>query len=175
MPRQPRLLIQEGLYHVISRGNAKLKIFRQDDDFYYFEKKIKLLRNEYGFILSCYCIMQNHFHLLIKTNKNACLSRIMQSLLTSYAMRFNHKYNRVGIVFQNRFKSFLVSHDPYLITLIDYIHQNPVRIGFVEKASDYKFSSAKAYESDMPDGFVDIDFLEGLLAKHYGLSRTILT
>lgn len=99
-----------------------------------------------------YCLMRNHVHLLIDTG-NSDISEIMKRLGIRYAQWYNRKRERCGHVFQDRFKSETVENDSYLLTVIRYIHQNPVKAGFVAKAEDYPWSSCKSYygKKESPD------------------------
>ena len=94
-----------------------------------------------SFTLVCYCLMPNHFHLLIRQNTDVPLSKLMLSLVGGYSKYFNKKYNRVGSVFQDQFKSVLVDSNEYLLWLSAYLHQNPKVAGLVQNLSEYPYSS----------------------------------
>ena len=103
-------------------------------------------RASVGFQVLAYCLMPNHFHLLLRVG-NVPLPRIMQGLLTGYATRFNLRQGKTGHLFQSRYKAILCTDDSYLLTLVRYIHQNPVRAGFVADPSDWPWSSYRQYMS----------------------------
>lgn len=155
MARQPRIIIPNGIYHIISRGNRKEPIFLDYHDYYYFIDLLRKVKEKYKFKLLSFVIMNNHFHLLLKTTKIAVITPIMASLLTTYAMFHNRKHNKVGYVFQGRYKSMIVESDDYLTQLVWYIHNNPVRAELVESAEEYPFSSLKSYLNN-DDSLVDI-------------------
>ncbi len=144
LPRQKRKFSLSKIYHIIVRGNERKNIFIDDED----RKKIiqiladKKKKNEY--ILYAYCLMSNHLHLLLKEEGDN-ISRIMKRINTAYAYYFNKKYNRVGHVFQDRFRSESVENDLYLISLIRYIHDNPVKAKTVNQPHQYKWSSYSLY------------------------------
>lgn len=144
LPRQKRKFSLSKIYHIIVRGNERKNIFVDDED----RKKIiqilvdKKKKNEY--ILYAYCLMNNHLHLLLKEEGDN-ISRIMKRINTAYAYYFNKKYNRVGHVFQDRFRSESVENDLYLISLIRYIHDNPVKAKIVNQPHQYKWSSYSLY------------------------------
>jgi len=144
LPRQKRKFSLSKIYHIIVRGNERKNIFIDDED----RKKIiqiladKKKKNEY--ILYAYCLMNNHLHLLLKEEGDN-ISRIMKRINTAYAYYFNKKYNRVGHVFQDRFRSESVENDLYLISLIRYIHNNPVKAKTVNQPHQYKWSSYSLY------------------------------
>ncbi len=144
MSRAARLDLKGFFYHVISRGQRKNPIFFSRKDY---DKFVKILDNvlaETDIELFAFCLMRNHFHLLVRRN-DTHLHRFMKLLNTRYAVYFNHEYGCVGHVFQDRYKSFIVMNERYLSYLKEYIHNNPLRKGVVEKAEQYRYSSAAFY------------------------------
>lgn len=103
--------------------------------------------------LCAYCLMSNHYHLLIKKN-NDKIEKFLRILNTCYAMYFNRKYNLKGHVFQDRPKSYIILDEKYLFTVVDYIHNNPSKKGIVNDSYDYLFSSAKIYKNKNPDSMI---------------------
>ena len=156
MPRQSRKNSGTGIYHVMLRGINRQNIFEDPDDYFKF---IKLLhhsahpKDEKGLelppLLYAYCLMPNHVHLLIKENQDS-IGSVIKRIAISYASYFNHKYQRIGHLFQDRFKSEPVHDMNYFITLIRYIHQNPVAAGIVPKVGDYAWSSWVEYTESRP-------------------------
>ena len=142
MPRGPRISFENAFFHVFNRGLNKQKVFLDEEDYLTFLKRLVFLKKEKQFDHSIYAyvLMPNHFHLLIQTRKIP-LSKIMTSLLTSYAMYLNHKYDRVGVLFQNRFKSKLCDKEIYFLGASRYIHLNPIEAGIVSNLKDYPWSS----------------------------------
>src|SRR5579883_3064641 len=126
MPRSPRINQPGLVFHVISRGNAKQEIFFEKRDWQRFLDLLSDVKNATRLNVLAYCLMPNHFHLLVRTGP-VRLSTIMQQLLTRYAAYFNTRTGRVGHVFQSRFKAYLCDRDAYLLELVRYIHLNPVR------------------------------------------------
>ena len=138
-----------GIYHVMLRGVNKQIIFEESDDY---QKFIRLLRqsitptDELGKPLPpqcsyfAYCLMPNHVHLIVK-EQNECLSETVRRIATAYALYFNKKYERCGHLFQDRFKSEPVNDSTYFVTLLRYVHQNPVAGGLCQKVEDYAWSS----------------------------------
>lgn len=157
MPRGPRFVFENAFYHVFNRGVNKQPIFLSDDDYHFFLKKISDLK-KYDHSIYAYCLMPNHFHLSIQTRKTP-ISKIMASLSTSYSMYFNKKYERVGPVFQNRFKSILIESDPYFLKLSQYIYLNPVKAGLSEDPIDYKFSGIREALGLEPLRILDADIV----------------
>ncbi|MFO8062112.1 MAG: transposase [bacterium] len=133
-------------YHVYARGQRKNPIFFSNDDIGAFINILKQVLDETDIELYAYCIMRNHFHLLVY-RRNTPLAQFMRKVNTKYALYFNNKYGTVGHVFQGRFGSEpLLEEERDLPIVINYIHYNPVDAGIVSKESDYPFSSAGFYE-----------------------------
>lgn len=174
MPRKARIQAEGLIYHVLARGNNKELIFKETNDYYFFLRKLLERKQKYDFQLFCYALLPNHFHLLIRNSDTTSLSTIMKSQLVSYSQYFNRKYDRVGHVFQDRFKSFVCAKDPYLVSLISYIHQNVKRANLVQEASDYEFSSLRTYLYKKRNPLVDIQFITNFLEETFGRKGTVL-
>ena len=144
MARPYRLQSEDCFYHITSRGNDRKKIFLNDTDFEKFLEYIVKAKEKYDFYLLAYVLMSNHYHLLIKTNRQN-LSKIMHYINGSYTTYFNLKRGKSGHLFQGRYKSLVVDADSYFQELTRYIHLNPIRAKVVENPGDYKWSSYKAY------------------------------
>lgn len=160
MPRGPRFAFENAFYHVFNRGVNKQQVFFDESDYLFFLKKLWELKTKKSFDHSiyAYCLMPNHFHISIQTRKIP-ISKIMASLSTSYSLYFNHKHERVGPVFQNRFKSILVENDSYFRKLGQYIYLNPVRAGLVQDPMEYQFSSIREAVGRESLRFLDSDIV----------------
>ena len=132
MPRQARLDAPGALHHVMGRGIEGVSIFRSDEDREDFLTRLGALCEAEALSVHAWALLDNHFHLLIRTGKQR-ISEGMRKLLTGYVVRFNRRYGRYGHLFQNRYKSILCEEDPYLLELTRYIHLNPVRAGVVKR------------------------------------------
>jgi putative transposase len=133
MPR-PLRPIDDGLvYHVINRGNNRQDVFRKAADFQAFLGALAELKERKPFELYGYCLLSNHFHLLLRPT-GASISRIMQSLLVSHTQRYHRHYESGGHVWQGRFKSPVIQSDEHLLTVLRYIEANPLRAGLVDRA-----------------------------------------
>ena len=144
MPRQLRIKGEYNTYHITQRGNEKKDIFLSDEDRLRYLSILNNMKSKYDFIIEAYCLMNNHVHLLIYDNGKD-VSQIIKSINISYVYYFNSKYERVGHLFQERFGSEIIKDDKYLLAASAYIHNNPVRAGFVKYPQDYLWSSAKRY------------------------------
>lgn len=144
MTRPIRMDYPDTFYHVLSRGNEKREIFRDEKDYLKFLDVIGMMVGRFKLEVHGYVLMKNHYHLLIHT-KEANLSRAIQWLGVSYSVWFNRRHQRSGHLFQGRFKSFLIENDRYFTAMCLYIHGNPLRAGVVKRLWDYRWSSFQAY------------------------------
>jgi putative transposase len=144
MARKPRVEFAGAFYHVICRGNQRQVIFRSDADRKYYLELLEQYRQRYSFKVYAYVLMSNHVHLLIETGR-VPLSRIMQGLQLRYTGYFNKKYNKVGHLFQGRYKAILCDRDAYVTELVRYLHLNPERMRSPTDAGNYRWSSHRAY------------------------------
>lgn len=155
MARKPRIELEGALYHVITRGNQKQRIFKATGDYTKYLEILTDYKDKYRYFLYAYALMNNHVHLLIETQQ-VPLSKLLQGIDQRYTMYFNWKYKTVGHLFQGRYKAILCDKDQYLLSLIKYIHLNPVRRELVKSPEEYPWSSHRFY-SDKSDeaGLVD--------------------
>jgi len=156
MARKPRLHYHGAMYHVVTRGNNRQKIFTTEADYKTFLENLRRIKERKPFCLYAYCLMPNHIHLLIEV-KNDALSVIMQRLLTGYTIYYNRTYKKRGHLFQGRYKAILCQKDSYLMELVRYIHLNPVRAKIVKKPSDYEWSGHNNYMNRSKDAIIDED------------------
>lgn len=143
MPRQPRRKSRSGVYHCMLRGVNKQDIFFDKQDYLEFKNIIKKTKKVFFYKLYSYVLMPNHIHLEIKDERQK-LSQIIHSMATSYANYFNKKYKRVGHLFENRFQSRNVENSYYMLNLVRYIHQNPIKAG-ISELDKYHWSSYSEY------------------------------
>lgn len=143
MARPLRIEFAGALYHVTSRGNAQENIYRTDGDRQQFLLLLKDTVKRHDWYCHAYCLMGNHYHLLIETS-TPTLSKGMKFLNGTYTQYVNRQYQRVGHVFQGRFKAILVQKESYLLELARYIALNPVRAQMVRSAGQWRWSSYRA-------------------------------
>ncbi|MEW6053516.1 MAG: transposase [Nitrospirota bacterium] len=144
MARPLRLSFENAVYHITVRGNRREPVFHDDEDRQTFLRKINETCLKYSFVCFAYCLMDNHYHLFLKTPL-ANISEGMHYLNTSYVNWFKARHKLVGVVFQGRYKSLLVDENNYGIQLSTYIHLNPYRAGIVENLKGYPWSSYRGY------------------------------
>lgn len=161
MSRLPRNFIHTSFFHVITQGINKSYIFNNPEDIKYYIKLMHQLSKEHTIKIIAYCIMNNHTHMLIQTYNSNDLSKYMQRLNTKYAIYYNKKYDRVGYVFRNRFKSEGICNEQHLYNCINYIYNNPVKAGICESADKYPYSNYRSqYSTILIDNnykFLEVD------------------
>ena len=159
MARPLRIEYPGAVYHVTARGNARMPVFENNADREDFIKLIEAATERFKWRCYAYCLMDNHYHLLVET-VDGNLSIGMRHINGVYTQQFNRTHHRVGHLFQGRFKSILVDRDEYLLELCRYIVLNPLRAGMVERPEDYVWSSyrATAGVSRTPD-FLAVDWI----------------
>jgi putative transposase len=143
LPRNAREKSITGIYHIMLRGIDKRNLFFDDEDRARFIENLIKSREKGKFENLGYCLMDNHIHLLLKESEDIGTS--MKRITVSYAGWNNRKYERTGHLFQNRYLSEPVEKEGYLLTVLRYIHQNPVKAGIVKAAADYQWSSYQQY------------------------------
>ena len=141
MARPWRIQYEGAIYHVASRGNGRQALFLEDADRQDFLKLLAQAQDRFHLHLFAFCLMTNHYHLLLRT-PDANLSDALKWLNTTFASQFMLRYRRGGHIFQGRFKSVLVEDDTYWQHLSFYIHLNPVRAGIVEEPQEYPWSGS---------------------------------
>ena len=163
MPRKARTNKQYGIYHIMLRGNNKKQIFYDDNDFQYFKSLLYKYKIKCGFKLYAYCLMGNHVHLLLNAIEKP-LSTIFRCIGSSFVYWYNAKYDRVGHLFQDRYRSEPIDDITQFFTVLRYILQNPVKAGICNSPTEYFFSSGREYILDN-GGITDVDFALGLSRK----------
>lgn len=168
--REARKITQNKIYHVIIRGINKQDIFLDNQDKGKFKKELKKTKEKFGYLLYAYVIMPNHVHLIIY-DKNNNLSKMMHSILISFSEYINKKYERVGHLFQNRFKSKPIEDEEYLKTAVMYIHYNPEKAG-IARHNEYEWSSYREYINADNYNLVDTEYVIELM-KNTGNTSAI--
>lgn len=140
MGRPLRIEYEGAFYHIVTHGNGRLWLFKEDSDYNYFLDILGIGVKKFRVKVHAFVLMRNHIHLLIETPVGN-LSSFMKFVLSRYGCNYNKKFRRRGSVFKSRYGSFLVQKDKYYYTLIRYIYQNPVKAKIVDRAEDYRWSS----------------------------------
>ncbi|MBN1907334.1 MAG: transposase [Deltaproteobacteria bacterium] len=147
MSRPLRIKYPDAWYHVMNRGRRGDNIFQAKEDYMAFIDLLKELNELFHVRVAAYCLMANHYHLLLQT-PDANLSRAMRHLNGVYTQRYNKNYGYDGQLFRGRYKSILVETDSYALELVRYIHRNPLKAGIAETLQKYEWSSHRGYLSD---------------------------
>jgi putative transposase len=156
MPRLPRPVADGLLYHAINRGNNRAAVFASAADFQAFLDALRQTQRRYPFRLFGYCLMRNHFHLLIAPGRGQSISRILQSLTVTHTWRHHRRHGGVGHVWQGRFKSPVVQNDDHALMVLRYIEANPLRAGMVTDAGAYRWSSYAVHAEGRSDDLVSM-------------------
>lgn len=158
MPTKIRIYANSKLYHNMIKGIDDQNIFYDDQDKKVFLKYLKLSQEKFQFKIYSYCLMSNHVHLVMKSEKEL-LSKSIQSLLIRYVNYFNKKYDRKGHLVQDRFKSKIIENEKYFLDVCRYVHRNPEKAG-ISKTQNYKWSSYSSYinGSDIVDTSVLLSY-----------------
>lgn len=152
-------LVNNGFYHITARGNNKKIIFREDSDYQQWKTLLARYKTRNNSKVIAYCLMPNHYHLLLKSGPQ--LPRLMACLNTQYAKYYNKKYTLKNHLFGDRYSSFIVDDDLYLIDAIRYIHNNPVEAKLVLEAYSFPYSSLTDYING--SGLTDIELINDLI------------
>ena len=165
MPRLPQNRSKSGIYHIIMRGINRQSIFEDEEDSEKFIRTLENYKGVCGYELYAYCLMGNHLHLLLMEGKEL-LEKVMRRICASYVLWYNRKYERVGYLFQDRYKSEPVEDDGYFLTVIRYIYQNPVKAGLVASVEKYRWSNYNDYVDR--NKMADADFVLDMFDKDRG-------
>jgi REP element-mobilizing transposase RayT len=191
MSRDYKKFAKDSISHVYNRGNNKEKVFLDEQDYRAFLFRLGLalgyeideLKNEnlfflpYSririvgtrkgeFLLHAFCLMPNHFHMIIEQKAETSVSKLILKICTSYARYLNEKYGRVGHVFQDKFKAILIESNEQLMWSSAYIHMNPVKDGLVRKPGEYKWSSYGHYLSEKNVQIVNTSLLKSIFGPN---------
>ena len=166
MSRPARILSRTGMYHIIFRGINRQNLFEDERDFRKLLEIIERVKKEFEFDLYAYCLMSNHVHLFLKEKNKGDIKSIMHKILSIYVSWFNYKYQRSGSLIGNRYKSEPIENEKYYLSLIRYIHQNPLKANMVKLLSDYLWSSYNYYLTENKNCIVDTDFALEMFSKN---------
>jgi len=152
VPRAARIKSESGIYHIIMRGINRQILFEDEEDCTKFIQVLQRYKEICEYKLYAYCLMGNHLHLLLREGKEP-LETIMRRICGSYVFWYNKKYDRIGYLFQDRFKSEPVDDEIYFLVVLRYIFRNPLKAGITNKIINYKWTNYKEYteNSKMPD------------------------
>ena len=166
MPRKVRELFNGGVYHIFNRGNNRRNLFLDHEDFRFYIDKLCELKDLYAMEVFHYCLMSNHYHLLVRTLRGEYLPRVMHKLQLGYARYYKKKYKYTGHIFQERYRSPQIPVESYYLQCGRYIERNPVKAKMVKEAWDYVYSSAGYYCFGNADSLVTPNlYYEGKIGR----------
>ena len=151
MPRTARAAQGGYCYHVLNRGNARRTVFHKDGDFDAFVRILAEAELRTPVRLLSWCLMPNHFHIAVWPRTGEDLSQFMMWLMTAHVRRYHQHYHSSGHIWQGRFKAFPIQDDVHLLTVLRYIERNPLRAGLVQRAEDWRWSSASLHRDGRPN------------------------
>lgn len=157
MPRFPRSYIKTSFFHVITQGINREFIFENPIDIKYYISLMYKFKQEHNINIIAYCIMNNHTHMLLQTENLKELSKYMHQINTKYGIYYNKKYDRVGYVFRDRFKTEGIYSEEQLYCCINYIYNNPVKAGMCNNSADYPYSNYRKITYETNEDYVFID------------------
>jgi putative transposase len=169
MGRLPRAIADGLVYHALNRGNNRAAVFADDDDHLAFLQALAATKQRYPFRLLGYCLMTNHFHLLLRPEPGQSISRILQSLTVAHTWRYHKRHHTSGHVWQGRFKSPVIQADMHLLVVLRYIEANPLRARMVADPAEYRWSSFQLHgmgrEDPLLSGFAEWEELGRIEAE----------
>jgi putative transposase len=147
-------------YHIYNRGVERRNIFVSGENYFFLLRRMKEYLSAYPVALIAYCLMPNHYHLLLYAEQDGAPGHFLQRLFNSYSQAFNLQNKRKGTLFEGRAKSKMIFENDYLFHLTRYIHLNPVRAGLVAKPEEWIFSNYREFTGSRKGLLFDAEFLE---------------
>lgn len=156
MPRTARIAPREHVYHILTRGNNRQDVFKDEKDYKRYIEILKKYKEKYSFKLYHYILMRNHVHLVLEiTERGGGLAETMKGINLSYVQHYKKRYRHIGHFWQDRYKSIIISKDDYLLACGSYVELNPLRAKIAEDPKDYKWSSYNVYAYGKKDSLVN--------------------
>jgi len=152
-------------YHVYNRGVNREDIFRSEDNYLFLLHRIKRFLPDYALSIIAYCLMPNHYHLLIRVEQDNALSPFVQRIFNSYTQAFNRQQQRSGTLFESRAKSKIINVNSYLIHIARYIHMNPVQAGLVRDPEDWLYSNYREWVGLRAGTLYDPEFVKEMFSS----------
>ena len=160
------MIYQEGgIYHLFNRGCDRRNIFLRESNYRLFLKKMRLSKENYNLDVIAYCLMPNHFHLLVRQNSETTISKWIQKVLNGYVQSFNKQNDRKGTLFEGSTKPRLINSEEYLANIIHYLHYNPVKAKLVKHPSDWTHSSFKIWNSKVESSMIPLELRKDLFTS----------
>jgi REP element-mobilizing transposase RayT len=159
MPHRKIEFRQGQYYHVYNRGVGRQSIFREESNYLYVLGLLKLYCSELDVAVIAYCLMPNHYHLLLRQDGDEPVGLIPQRVFNSYTKAYNKRYDRIGTLFEGRYRAICVDNDSYLLHLCRYVHANPVKDALVSRLEDWPYSNFFEWVGMRSGALVDRSFV----------------
>jgi putative transposase len=158
-----KIIFEKGkYYHIYNRGCNREDIFREAENYRFLTQKLVSYSQDSSISVIAYCLMPNHYHLLVRQDSDIPVSEFVQSIFNSYTKAFNKRYDRKGTLFEERFEAKEIDSDEYLIHLSRYIHLNPVKAKLVTSCEDWEFSNYQEWIGFRQSVLFDVDLASTL-------------
>jgi len=159
--RKDSLTWQSGMYyHIYNRGVNKSTLFREPANYRFVTEKIQKYRKQYNVAVISYCLMPNHYHLLLRQDGQEPAGKVPQSIFNSYSKAYNLKYSHSGTLFEGRFRAKPIQNSSHLLHLCRYVHGNPVKDGLVASPADWQWSNYLEWIGERDGELVDREFVK---------------
>ncbi len=170
MPARTLTFVQDHFYHLYNRGAGRQPIFRETDNYLFFLRRLKQYARDLNVTVIAYCLMPNHYHLLVRQDGVEPAGLLPQRCSNSYAKAFNKRYERSGALFEDRYQALAVDSEAYLLHLCRYIHANPVRHGLAAQLEEWPYSNYPEWLCLRDGTLVDREFVQAHFqtAANYG-------
>jgi len=159
MPRRRTQFAQGQYYHIYNRGVERRPIFREEENYLYLLRLVKEYTGELGVTVIAYCLMPNHYHVLVRQDGEKRAGLLPQLAFNRYTKAFNKRYGRTGTLFEGRYRSVWVDRTEYLFHLCRYIHANPVKAGLASRLEEWPFSNYLEWVQKRKGTLVDREFV----------------
>jgi REP element-mobilizing transposase RayT len=159
MARRKVLFLAGNYYHIYNRGAHRINIFRNDSDYVFLLKRLKTELQSCSITMIAYCLMENHYHFLLRQDGDTEISELMQAVFNVYTKAFNTKYKLSGTLFEGPYKAIHVDSNKYLLQLCRYIHRNPLEAGLVIKPEQWHYSNYADFTGSRKGALVDHEFV----------------
>ncbi|MCF7921169.1 MAG: transposase [Candidatus Marinimicrobia bacterium] len=156
---------ESGIYHVFNRGWNHKQIFYSEENYRYLTEKIATTKERFGIDVIAYCLMPNHYHLLVQQNSEIPVSKWLQYIFNGYSQAINKQEGRKGTLFEGRPKHILIEGDKYFQELIAYIHFNPVAAGLVSEAAEWEFSNCQEWLGKRDSTLISKHIVDSFISK----------
>jgi REP element-mobilizing transposase RayT len=160
-------------YHVYNRGIDRQPIFQEAENYAFLLRRIKRYAHAQRIAVIAYCLMLNHYHLLLRQDGDTPISTLMQRVFNSYTKAYNKRYGRQGTLFEGPYRALHVDQQTYLRHVCRYIHANPVKHGFVEQVQEWPYSNYHEWIGTREGTLVDRAFVQGLFATEKAYERFV--